>query len=164
MIDLPEIIRQLDLQGQAIRMLAQTFSEEQADWKPSAETWSLREVMEHLYNEERLDFRRHLKGMFGELKPPAQRLEVESAREGLEGFLAERQASLGYLAGLREPDWGIRKEFRFGPNETMTLSAGDMLVSWVEHDILHLRQVVELMHACNAREASADAVTYAGGW
>ncbi len=164
MIDLPETIRQLDSQGEAIRALAQTFTEEQAGWKPDADTWSLKEVMEHLYNEERLDFRRHLKGMFGEPKPPAQRIEVESARQGLEGFMAERQASLAYLAALREPDWGVRKEFRFGPSETMTLSTGDMLVSWVEHDILHLRQIVELMHACNAREASADAVTYAGGW
>ena len=46
----------------------------------------------------------------------------------------------------------------------MTLSAGDMLVSWVEHDILHLRQMVELMHGWNVKRASPYSVQYAGGW
>ena len=46
----------------------------------------------------------------------------------------------------------------------MTISTGDMLVSWVEHDILHLRQIVELMHACNVQWASPYSVMYAGGW
>lgn len=164
MIDLPKIIHQFAMQGEAIRALADTFSAEQAAWKPDAKTWSLKELMEHLYNEERLDFRRHIKKMFGEPQPPEERITVDTCDEALEGFIEERQASLCYLSDLSSPDWGIKKTFRFGPDETMTLSAGDMLVSWVEHDILHLRQMVELMHACNAREASADAVTYAGGW
>jgi uncharacterized damage-inducible protein DinB len=164
MIDLPEIIRQLASQGEAIRVLAQVFTEEQAAWKPDADTWSLKDVMQHMYNEERLDFRRHLKGMFGEPQPPDQRLAVETARQGLEGLLAERQASIAWLSALRSPDWDITKELRFGPNDTLTISAGEMLLSWVEHDILHLRQIVELMHACNERQASPNSVMYAGGW
>ena len=94
MIDLPEIIRQLATQGEAIRALAQTFTDEQAAWKPDPDTWSLKDVMQHLYNEERLDFRRHLKGMFGEPQPPDQRLAVESRPPGAGGLIAERQASL----------------------------------------------------------------------
>ena len=59
---------------------------------------------------------------------------------------------MAYLSALQAPDWDRgEKTFRFGPSETMTLSAGDMLVSWVEHDILHLRQMVELMHAATLR-------------
>jgi hypothetical protein len=60
MLNLQEIIRQLTGNAVAIRALAQTFADEQAQWKPSPETWSLKEVLEHLDNEERGDFRRHL--------------------------------------------------------------------------------------------------------
>jgi uncharacterized damage-inducible protein DinB len=164
MIDLPEIIRKLASQGEAISALTQTFSDEQTTFKPGPETWALKDVMEHLYNEERGDFIKHLKGMFGEPPPPRGHVAVESARQGLEAFLAERQASLKWLAALQAPDWETKTELRFGPNETLTLSAGDMLVSWVEHDILHLRQIVELLHACNVQQSAPYSVMYAGGW
>jgi hypothetical protein len=39
-----------------------------------------------------------------------------------------------------------------------------MLVSWVEHDVLHLRQMVELLHAWNVHQAPPYALEYAGGW
>jgi uncharacterized damage-inducible protein DinB len=164
MIDLPEIIRKLASQGEAISALTQTFSDEQTTFKPGPETWALKDVMEHLYNEERMDFRRHLRGIFGEPSQPPKRVSVESARQGLDAFLAERQASVAWLKTLEAPDWDATTELRFGPSETMTISAEDMLVGWVEHDILHLRQIVELMHACNERQGSPLAVTYAGGW
>jgi hypothetical protein len=39
-----------------------------------------------------------------------------------------------------------------------------MLVSWVEHDILHLRQLGELMHGWNEQQTAPYSVQYAGGW
>jgi len=164
MLDLQELIRQLASNAQAVRALAQTFSDEQAQWKPGPETWSLKEVLEHLYNEERGDFRRHLKGMFEGTQPPRGHVSVESYHQALEGFLTEREASVAWLSALGSPDWEVTTTLRFGPSETMTLSAGDMLVSWVEHDILHLRQMVELMHGWNEKRASPYSVQYAGGW
>ena len=68
MINLDEIIRQLTVNAEAIGALMRTIPEEQARWKPNEETWSMVEVMGHVYNEERLDFRKHLKEMFQE--PP----------------------------------------------------------------------------------------------
>jgi hypothetical protein len=164
MINRQEIIHQMANQAEGIRVLAQTFAEAQTLWKPAPESWSLHEVLQHLYNEERMDFRWHLQTMFGGSPPPQGFIRVESSSAGLEGFLAERRASLAYLTSLQAPDWEVRKELRFGPNETMTLSTGEMLVAWLEHDILHLRQIVELMHGCNALEAAPYSVKYAGGW
>jgi len=164
MIDLAEITRQLASQAEAIRVLAQSFTEEQAALKPGAEAWSLKQLMQHLYDEERSDFRRHLKKMFAGPQPPEPHIAWQTCRQALEGFMEERQASIAYLSALQAPDWGICKEFRFGPSEMMTINAGEMLLSWVEHDILHLRQIVELMHARNAGLASDTAITYAGGW
>jgi hypothetical protein len=43
-----------------ITNLVQDVSAEQAQWKPSADDWSILEVINHLYDEEREDFRQRL--------------------------------------------------------------------------------------------------------
>lgn len=171
MINLEEHIRQLSSNAEAMRELMQTVSVEQAAWKPNPETWSLKEVMEHIYNEERLDFRKHLKEMFS--RPPQtwkqssrdEFTSFESYRQALEGFLGERDASIAWLRGLEAPDWETASHATFGPGDAViTLKAGDVLVSWVEHDFLHLRQMIELGYAWNEKQALPYSVEYAGGW
>jgi uncharacterized damage-inducible protein DinB len=170
MINMEEIIRQMTANAEAVRALVQPISEEQARWKPSPETWSLREVMGHIYNEERGDFRTHLKEMLSDPPKPWGAFReapvlVDDCLQALEGFLIERAASIAWLKALHAPGWDGKIKVPFGPsNEMMTLSAGDVLVSWLEHDILHLRQVIELLHAWNVKRASPYSVEYAGGW
>jgi hypothetical protein len=170
MIKIEKIIRQMMANAEAIRSLVQTISDEQAQWKPDPETWSMKEVMDHVYNEERGDFRAHLKEMFH--KPPLAWGElqdgwhpVESYHRGLEDFLVEREASLAWLKALESPDWDATITASFGPaGEELVLSAGDILTSWVAHDFLHLRQMNELQYAWNEKQASPYSVQYAGGW
>jgi hypothetical protein len=50
MTHLQDAIHQLTANAEAIRALVQTFSAEQAPWKPDPDTWSLKDVLEHLYN------------------------------------------------------------------------------------------------------------------
>jgi uncharacterized damage-inducible protein DinB len=165
MIDLPELIRQLDRNADAIRALVQTMPEEEATWRPAPERWAMKDVVEHLYNEERGDFRWHLKAIFGEPQEPRQWIKVESSREALDGFMGERAASIAWLQSLTSPDWDLTIVLQLGPHkEEVTFRAGDMLVSWVEHDNLHLRQMVELLHARVERLAPPYSVDYAGGW
>lgn len=159
MIDLQEIIRQLNGNAEIIHTLMQTIPSEQAEWKPDPETWSMKEVMIHVYNEERIDFRKHLKEMLKEEFRHEEVLAVENCRQALEGFLVERKASVAWLAALDAPDWERVSTTPWG-----TIKAGDVLVAWVEHDILHLRQMVELLHAWNVKEAEPYSVQYAGGW
>jgi hypothetical protein len=165
MLNLDEIIRQLAAQAEAIRGLVLAFTGEQAAWKPDPETWSMTEVMAHVYNEERLDFRRHLKDMLGDPPQPwtpagsDEWLRVEDCRQALEGFLAERQASIAWLKALGAADWEVSTAVKWG-----TIRAGDVLVSWVEHDALHMRQMVELLHARNEYLAAPYSLQYAGGW
>jgi hypothetical protein len=127
------------------------------------------EVWSHLYNEERGDFRAHIQEIlavpqqaWGALQPGYT--PVASLRQALEGFLAEREASLAWLQSLESPDWEAFTQAKFGPNEVIKLSAADVLVSWVEHDLLHMRQMVELLHAWNVKAAEPYSVQYAGGW
>jgi len=171
MIAINETIRQLTANAQAMRHLVQTISNEQAQWKPNPETWCMMEVMEHIYNEERIDFRKHLKEMLG--RPPRpwgkfnpeEYISVENCQQALEGFLAEREASIAWLKLLEPPDWDVKTQVQFDPGgEMLVLSAGDVLVSWVAHDFLHLRQLNELLYAWNEKQASPYSVQYAGGW
>jgi hypothetical protein len=170
MIDLDEIIRQMTANAQAIRALLENISTEQAAWKPDPQTWSMNQVMEHVYNEERIDFRQHIREMFknppmewGTLKE-ASWLQVVDCQQSLEGFLKEREASIGWLQSLDKPDWEVSSTAQFGPSEVLTLSAADVLVSWVAHDHLHLRQMNELLYAWNEHQAAPHSVQYAGGW
>jgi hypothetical protein len=170
MIKIEEIIRQMAANAEAIRSLVQTISNEQTLWKPNPETWSMKEVMEHVYNEERGDFRARLKEMFNE--PPLALGEmqdgwqpVENFHRALESFLVEREASLAWLTALESPNWDTTIMVSFGPaGDELVLSAGDVLTSWVAHDFLHLRQMNELQYAWNEKQASPYSVQYAGGW
>jgi hypothetical protein len=165
MINIEEIIRQLTGNAEAMRALVRTISDEQAQWKPNPETWSMKEVIEHVYNEERLDFRRHIKEMLNDPPQPWEEfrheyyVSVEGYRQALEGFLSEREASIAWLIALESPDWDVPAPFPW-----RTPSSGEVLVSWVEHDFLHLRQMIELLHAWNEKQASPYSVQYAGGW
>jgi hypothetical protein len=165
MRDISAITRQLAASAQAMRALLETVPPEQAEWKPDAQTWSLKETMQHLYNEERLDFRKHLREMFhvppqpwGESKPKDE-IAVESLAQALDGFLTEREVSLAYLRGLAAADWEITFQAPWG-----ALKVGDVLVSWVEHDFLHLRQLNEVHHAWNVHTSRPYSTDYAGGW
>lgn len=165
MVNLDTIIHQLAGNAQAMRALALNLSAEQAQWKPGPETWSMAEVMEHIYNEERVDFRKHLGEMLSVPPQPwsAYRREelipVKDCHAALEGFLREREESIAWLRGLVSPDWEAAQPAPWG-----AMHAGDVLVSWVEHDLLHLRQMVEVLYAWNAREAAPFVVQYAGDW
>ena len=59
-MDLQKAIQQLNEQGQAILVLGTGFALPEARWKPDPESWSVLEVLNHLVDEEVLDFRRHL--------------------------------------------------------------------------------------------------------
>ena len=167
---LDEILRQLRANAQAIQALVESVSDEQAGWKPDAETWSLKETMEHVFFEEMHDFRKHLKELLSrpprpwEGPRPSDEVRVERCGQALAGFLAERQASLAWLEGLRGVDWTVSQRVRFGEGEIIELNAGDVLVSWAAHDYLHIRQINELLYAWNDRQAAPHSVMYAGGW
>ena len=164
-----QAVNQLHHQGEAILSICAPVSEEQARWKPDPENWSILETLNHLLLEERLDFRNHLGHIFykGQSIPPEiapknekeRSLEPRLLAEILLEFKAERETSIAWLNALHEPDWGARISFEWG-----TLSAGDLLASWLAHDLLHLRQLVSLQYHLTAKENQPFEVDYAGKW
>jgi hypothetical protein len=77
----------------------------------------------------------------------------------LRAFLEERQGSIEWLQDFPDMDWTVTFDAPFG-----AISAGDLFAAWVAHDVLHLRQMVELHWAWLVQELEPCSVQYAGEW
>jgi hypothetical protein len=150
--------------------LVRGVSDEQVHWKPAPDKWSLLEVVNHLYDEEREDFRRRLELVLTDASqawPPidprgwvtARKYNERDLDESLDNFLAERDKSLAWLRRLTSPHWDNRNE---GPNGSLT--AGDLLAAWLAHDFLHTRQLARLHWQYVALVANPYQTTYGGPW
>ena len=58
------IINKIEANAPTFKSLLENISNEQTHWKPSPEKWSLLEIVNHLYDEEREDFRQRIKNIF----------------------------------------------------------------------------------------------------
>jgi hypothetical protein len=169
-MDLDRLVSQMAHNAERIRALVQGVSEEQARWKPAPDAWSILEVVNHLDDEEREDFRArldhvlHRQGLpWPEIDPQgwvtARHYNERELEASLEHFLSERKASLAWLRTLSAPDWAITYEAPWGP-----IRAGDVMASWVAHDLLHMRQLVKLHYLFTTAGLEPHSVAYAGGW
>ncbi len=156
--------------AETIRSLTSGVSDEQARWKPDAESWSILEVINHLYDEEREDFRQRVQYFLdhpGEDFPPInprgwvieRKYNQRDLEELIKNYLLEREKSLGWLMHLAGVEWNTARTAPFGQ-----IKAGDIFVAWAAHDLLHIRQLVELHWAWMVREAQPFDVGYAGDW
>ena len=170
-MNLTKAIAHLRENSEIIRLLVQEMVDETARHKPDAESWSVMEVINHLVDEEREDFREHLDQIlhrpdeaWSQIDPQGWVTERayngRSLPDSLANFLRERQRSLDWLEELETPNWDA---FRATPWRNQ-ITAGDMLASWVAHDILHIRQLVELKWATTLLDLQPYQVDYAGGW
>jgi DinB family protein len=143
----------------------------QARWKPSPDKWSTLEVINHLYDEEREDFRARIESVLADPHRPWPPIDPQNwvvnrgynEREldtSLQNFLSERQKSLLWLKELSTPDW----DSRYAHPDGRSLSAGDLLASWLAHDFLHLRQLARLHWQYVGAVADPYQTTYGGPW
>jgi hypothetical protein len=163
-------ITQLTDHAETIRTLAHLVPEEQARWKPGPGQWSVLEVINHLIDEETEDFQEHLdlilhhpEQAWPHIDPQGwvtqRQYNQRTLVQSLAVFIKARQASLDWLKRLTTPNWEAVYASPFGP-----IKAGDMLVSWAGHDLLHIRQLVELHWAYSVLIASPYKLDYAGAW
>lgn len=171
MISLTDAFARLSANADAIAALARGISDAQARWKPASEEWSILEVINHLYDEEREDFRTCLDLTLRkpeEAWPPINAVGWVTERgynerelgPSLDALLRERRASLEWLAGIQNPDWNsIHRHPRIGD-----MAGGDVLAAWVAHDHLHIRQLNQLHWQYLSRSVAPVSLEYAGGW
>lgn len=139
-------------------------------WRPAPEKWNLLEIVCHLYDEEREDFRARVKHGLETPELPAPDIDPEgwvTARDyasadyeaKLAAFLHERDASVAWLRSLAAPPWDrAYRHPQLGP-----MSARMFLANWLAHDYLHLRQIIRYGYQFLGQESGED-LRYAGEW
>jgi hypothetical protein len=152
----------------AVRALLNGLPDTVARWKPAANKWSLLEVLCHLADEERQDFRLRLRLVLESAEAPWPEIDPQAwaGQRGYNGrevsaslidFERERAESLRWLGGLRHVRWDVVHHHpKLG-----ALHAGDLLAAWVAHDLLHLRQMINLRLAGLETGAAPFSTKYA---
>lgn len=170
-MNLAPIAARLQRQAEAIHALAAGASAEQARWKPDPASWSLLEVINHLDDEERLDFRVRLDLLLHRPQEPWPPIDPQGwvlsraynerdLADSLARFREARTDSISWLGALEDPNWESAATSPWG----YTIRAGDMLAAWLAHDALHIRQLVELQRAWDERQLAPYRMEYAGEW
>jgi len=146
-------------------------NESEARWQPRPGDWSIVQILGHLLDEECDDFRPRLFATLEEPGAPWAPIDPEEAvlqrdhqnaviPDLLRSWERERRVSIDRLEQLGEIDWTkTHRHPQLGP-----LRAGDLLLSWVNHDQLHLRQIVKRLYQLALRDGSPYECAYAGPW
>ena len=139
-------------------------------WRPAENKWSLLEIVCHLYDEERLDFRFRTQWTLerpGEIPPTFNPLKwvedhdyaSQNFRDTLNKFESERIKSVKWLRGLSNVSW----DNAFEHPKLGTLSAAYFLNNWLAHDYLHIRQINRYKYEYFSFNSN-HGLDYAGNW
>lgn len=151
-------------------VLLNGISEDEYLWKWQKDKWCLLEIVCHLYDEERDDFRARTKSVLTDpLKPlpPFDPIACVTERkyikqnyyQMLNKFLMERNDSVEWLESLQNPSWrNAYNHPKAGP-----VSASFLLNNWLAHDYLHIRQIIKLRYLYS-QGISGESLDYAGEW
>lgn len=164
------LYQELENSTEIIRALLSGVTQAEARHKPDAESWSILEVVCHLYDEEREDFREHLDFILHRQNEEWHRIDPvgwvterkyneQDFANAQEKFFAERRKSMEWLKGLMNANWETTYTSQFG-----SMKAGDMFASWAAHDNLHIRQLVELRRLRIGLITKPYDIQYAGEW
>ena len=157
--------------AEVVAALLADVDDAQARWRPAPDHWSILEVVRHLADEEVEDFRTRLDLTLhhtGGSWPAIDPVGWVTSRGYNEGFLNDakhrfftrRGASVGWLRTLDRPELSrAYTHARLGP-----ISAADLLVSWVAHDHIHIRQLNRLKRAFFVESMKQGSPDYAGPW
>lgn len=139
-------------------------------WRPEENKWSLLEIVCHLLEEERLDFKARIKHILEtpdskmpSINPQGWVQEKNYAEwnydQTLKNFIKERSESVNYLKGLKNINW--QSSYQHPLLGAMT--AEKFLFNWLAHDYLHIRQINRYQYIYLKNATSID-LSYAGGW
>jgi len=163
-------INQFTKNASVFKVIFSEVKEEEQKWRENNGKWNLLEVVCHLYDEEREDFRSRVRSLidnpgnpFEPIDPAAWVIERNYADRDftimVEKFLQERDLSVNYLKSLKEIPWQNSYDHpKLGP-----VSAGFIMANWLAHDYLHLRQIIRIKYRY-LLEVSHHQLHYAGDW
>lgn len=162
------IFDELERNGIVFESLLHELPEELFRWRSDPNKWNLLDVICHLIDEEREDFKARVKSVLENpekaLKPIDPKkwvLERNYQNQDFESrllkFCEEREASVDWLRSLDLPEWNNKHEHpKLG-----AITAQMFLENWLAHDHLHIRQIVSIKHAY-LKEQAKNELDYAG--
>jgi hypothetical protein len=164
------IITELHRNADVFNNLLNNIPKEIYLWRQNEQKWCLLEIICHLHDEEREDFRARVKLVLetperfaNPINPVGwvtERKYIEQDYDKMfENFLHERNKSVEWLNQLNEPKWlNVYKHPQIGD-----LSAKMFLTNWLAHDYLHIRQIIKLKYDY-LKEITGENLSYAGDW
>jgi len=169
-MDFETLYRELQGSTDMIHALLSGISQEESQFKPTLEAWSILEVTCHLYDEEREDFREHLDFIlhrqneeYHVINPQAwvkeRHYNEQIFKDKQDQFFGERRKSLQWLQELENSNWDTTYTSQYG-----SMTAGEIFSSWIAHYNLHIRQLVELRRARIEIITKPYPIEYAGDW
>lgn len=168
-MDANALIAMLESFPMMLRASVEGLSAEAIRWKPPSGAWSVLEITCHLADEEVEDFRPRVLGTLDDPTKPWNPIDPEGVASlrryneqtlpvQLERFCVERDQSVKKLKSLTEADWTRAYDHpQFGP-----IRAGDVMVSWAAHDMLHLRQIAKRRFEIASSAGGEFDTSYAG--
>jgi len=165
-----DIIISLESNAAVFKNLLTEIPDSEIKWKPSEDKWCLLEIVCHLYDEEKEDFRARLSKIlhkdynWNPIDPEgwisSRNYIYENYFDKLSGFLHERKKSVMWLRSLNLLSWNIEVTHpKFG-----TFTAKQMLSEWLAHDLLHIRQIVKTRFMYLDNFIKPASLRYAGEW
>ena len=164
------VIHELERNKEVFQNLLQNIPPSIHLWKHTSNKWCLLEMLCHLIDEEKEDFRARVQHVLITPDHPAQPIDPQgwvSERkyidqnydETLIKFLSERDTSIGWLKTLNNPVWdNVYQHPQLGG-----LTAKMFFTNWLAHDYLHIRQIVKLKYDYLSNSYDEN-LSYAGKW
>lgn len=165
------IIAHLIANWQVFEALLTDVSEEEARWKPDDSQWNILQILCHLVDEEKEDFRTRVKHVLETPDQPIPPIDPQvwvmdrnyadqDFTLKLREFLEERAQSVVWLNGLENPAW--ENEYHHPKLGSQTTS--HYLANWLAHDYLHIRQINRMKYLFLQAQLSDESLEYAGNW
>ena len=164
------IIDELNRNKSVFKNLLENVDEKIINWKQSDKKWSLLEIICHLCDEEKEDFRARVESTlndpsieFAPIDPvgwvTSRNYTAENYGDKLSEFIAERDKSIEFLRNLNQPKWDNYYEHP----QLGNLSAKMFFSNWLAHDYLHIRQIIKLKFDYLSITTN-EKLNYAGDW
>ena len=165
-----DIIGQLQKNKFVFRSLLEDIQPELITWRPRPDKWCLLEIVCHLYDEEQLDFRFRTQWVLEQPKalPPTfnpinwvkDHKYIEQDYDHMfKKFISEREASIKWLKGLKNPNW----DSSYYHKKIGKRTAQHYLDNWLAHDYLHIRQIIKQKFDYLTSQTN-EGLEYAGIW
>ncbi len=147
-------IGQLSATPEMLRALLDGVTEDQAQWKPAADRWSIAEILEHLSHVEGHGFRARVDAMVNQNNPhlpeydqmahaAAGTYSGRDAEESFDHWEEQREDNVEFLNSLP-----VKVAQRTGAHAVFgKITLGQLLNEWAFHDLGHIRQIAEIVRS-----------------